>query len=332
MRYAYTIKNTDSVYTIYETLQLAANRGNCDVVWEHGTYIFGTDFYDWMYSQGIYVGFELPIGRGNRYYFNDSTIIGEYTGNNSTVHSNCNVMGRRQFGGSFEIYDATIIAKDIVYCVHDDGSKTDYPHIHNIIKGCRLEYIGGEYAKTNYICKPLGGGANFRGVTEVKNSILLIRNATRDTCASWHGLSVTPPAGIELDYRVELDNVYMNGTYGIYHSNQYDTNQNLSIFVHSSAFSSNINGNNVEEIAMNNTILTIANHSVTYNLTNVTASVSPDTIRDLNSLTLTLSGTNMQVTVMMGDADITNTSFDETTGSVTIDRITDNVVITASAD
>lgn len=124
----------------------------------------------------------------------------------------------------------------------------------------------------------------------------------------------------------------MNGTYGIYHSNQYDTNQNLSIFVHSSAFSSNINGNNVEEIAMNNTILTIANHSVTYNLTNVIASVSPDTIRDLNSLTLTLSGTNMQVTVMMGDADITNTSFNETTGSVTIDRVTDNVIITASAD
>ena len=79
----------------------------------------------------------------------------------------------------------------------------------------------------------------------------------------------------------------------------------------------------------------VVTHSVTQNLTNVTSSFSNATVNDGDALDLTLtadSGYTLDTpTVTMGGTDITSTAWSSTDSKVTIDSVTGDVVITATA-
>lgn len=76
-------------------------------------------------------------------------------------------------------------------------------------------------------------------------------------------------------------------------------------------------------------------HTVTQNLTNVTSDYSDPTVEEGSSLVVTLTpGSGYEigtVTVTIGGIDATGTTWDASTGKVTIDSVTANVVITATA-
>ena len=74
-------------------------------------------------------------------------------------------------------------------------------------------------------------------------------------------------------------------------------------------------------------------YSVEYNLTDVTSSNTATSIQsgESYSTTLTVSGELDTIAITMGGVDVTSTVYDESTGVITIDEVTGNIVITASA-
>ena len=78
-----------------------------------------------------------------------------------------------------------------------------------------------------------------------------------------------------------------------------------------------------------------ATRTVTQNLTDVTSSFTGNSVADGEAFTATLTAesgmTIGTVTVTMGGTDISETAWDETTGTVTITSVSGDVVITASA-
>lgn len=76
-------------------------------------------------------------------------------------------------------------------------------------------------------------------------------------------------------------------------------------------------------------------NSVTYNMTNVSASNAAATVENGGSYTTTLSAsigfTLASVTVTMGGIDITTAAYDSSTGAITVPVVTGDIVITASA-
>lgn len=77
-------------------------------------------------------------------------------------------------------------------------------------------------------------------------------------------------------------------------------------------------------------------YAITQALTNVTSSLSDESIEAGSALTATLTADDGYeidtVTVVMGEEDITSTAWDSETGKVTIASVTGDVVITATAD
>lgn len=238
------IYTSDSQIEIYNKLKNANDKGNCDVHFEPGTYNFDETLYDYLYNTlGFGVGFELPIGGGCRYYFHGATLIGSYNGSIQTVHENCNVIGCRQTNGNFELHDGTIIANDIVYCVHDDVGPRGDSHVH---KHINMHYIynGGEYAATHYICKCIGGGTGLNLVDVIDNCVLeKYTEHTDKNCVTFHGILTelsTPTKA-----RITISNTYMTGGCGVYHASESKNMETLE-FIINNCVTTNISHSNVD--------------------------------------------------------------------------------------
>lgn len=238
------ISTSDSQIEIYNKLKNANDKGDCDVHFENGTYNFDETLYDYMYNTlGMRVGFELPIGGGCRYYFHGATLIGSYNGSIQTVHENCNVIGCRQTNGNFELHEGTIIANDIVYCVHDDVGQRGSSHVHKHIN-MHYVYNGGEFAKTNYICKCIGGGTGLNLVDVIDNCVLekYTENADKN-CVTFHG--ITSAISVQSTARIIISNTYMTGGCGVYHASESKDMETLE-FIINNCVTTNINHSNVD--------------------------------------------------------------------------------------
>lgn len=226
------IYTTDTQLEIYNKMASAVELGNCDVHFENGTYNFDETLYDYMRNTlGFSVGFELPIGGGCRYYFHGATLIGEYNGDDTTVHENCNVIGCRRTNGNFELYDGTIIANDIVYCVHDDvgADTTKKSHIH---KHINMHYIynGGDFAAGNYICKCIGGGTGLNLAVVIDKCILEKTTDNDDkNCVTYHGLASAP--SVATTAKILITNTYMTGGCGAYHKAASEELETIQLIV-----------------------------------------------------------------------------------------------------
>lgn len=80
----------------------------------------------------------------------------------------------------------------------------------------------------------------------------------------------------------------------------------------------------------------VAQYTITNNLTNCTNSNSATVINDGSSYSGTLTASSGYVigtvTITMGNTDITSTSYESSTGAISISSVTGNIVITAEAD
>lgn len=176
------ILTTDSETDIFYKLRNARDAGNCDIFWERGTYEFTETLYNLLRtigefsSRGVY---ELPLGGNCNYYFNNSVIRASL----STFDGSCNVFGCvRQNKGNWRLYDGTIIAEKVCYCVHDEaqGELGSYVHeYHNMV----LSYVG----TGSDLAKPIGGGTGQYGEIVIDNCVFLNTNDLSNLDASWHG-------------------------------------------------------------------------------------------------------------------------------------------------
>lgn len=199
------INLTDSEEEIADKLFFAFYLGNCDVFWEHGTYYFNNVF---EYIHNKYNGAnnnELPIGGNCRYYFNDSTIIGNKQTTNEYIMNNESLFGVLRQSTSFEINDATFVANGLIYIVHDDagGNQRHYLHKYNNIK---MQYISKDL--TNDIRKCVGGGMG-------KDGHVIFNNCYFETdhqfAIKWHGNSTNSDAS---KIKIEIINSILKNAIG----------------------------------------------------------------------------------------------------------------------
>lgn len=132
------IERTDSDIVIYSKFKQAFSQKNTDVVFERGDYVL-EEVYNVMYQEiGSSYRIGLPIGNGNRYYLNGSTITGrlpqDYGGESFRI------LDTQQISTNFEIYDGTLIIGDTsninhtdsttIYCVHDESDSSLPASVH----------------------------------------------------------------------------------------------------------------------------------------------------------------------------------------------------------
>lgn len=152
------INASDNDTELFVKMKKAFDKGNVDVVFEKSTYTL-KDCYDYMRDIiGWNVWRGLPIGKGCRYYFNDSTIISNPPSDNFS--SSRNVLDTRQVGSDCEVNDVTLINNGGSYCIHDEeeGSLFPYCHKYNNVK---MIYNKTELTESENGPKPFGCGIGF---------------------------------------------------------------------------------------------------------------------------------------------------------------------------
>lgn len=164
----------DSETVILEKFTNAYNIGNCDVVFEPGTYTF-SDIFN-------HVNEEIPIGSNCHYYFNGSTIVGtKPTGITGTR----NMFGSLRTGGNYQLYDGILIGNSLTYIVHDeaDADKKMYTRkYHNMV----MQNNTGN--NTDDIRKCIGAGTGCHGVVEIDSCVFL---ADFGVDVSYHGIDIS---------------------------------------------------------------------------------------------------------------------------------------------
>ena len=122
------IMATDTDIEILVKMKKAFDEGNMDIFFEKSHYVikdaynYMVENYGWIDKNG------LPIGGGNRYYFNGSTFTSvrpeNYTG------QVINTFDTIRSASDFELHDVIIKPQDAYYLVHDESEGKDKPYYH----------------------------------------------------------------------------------------------------------------------------------------------------------------------------------------------------------
>lgn len=200
------IYTTDTQSEILSKLCDAYHTEDCDVIFEHGEYLFD-DIYVDMYNNGQRDYLEFPIGGRNRYYFNGSTITSDYSkykssGNPGITVSMFSCTYTNDKSESYELYDGNLIGKGITYIVHDEcgGKQGFYSHKYN---NMHFNYISD--AQTVYIRKCIGGGTGLFGESIFENCIF---KTDHECDLSFHGIS-TDKEDVS-HFKLQLSNCYLS--------------------------------------------------------------------------------------------------------------------------
>ena len=200
IRSVVNIYNSDTEIEIFEKLYDAYATGDCDVYFEHGTYNFDAIFELFKTRYGRSTAYELPIGGNCRYFFNGSVLKGTYTGTDENVLLNCSVLGSWRYPGGYELHDGTIIATDMVYAVHDEGSGKEEAYV-NV------------YDNMKFFCKKINRTANTLciGAGSGLYPTILIRDCYFDnedrTDFGWHGHTRNDT---ESEMNISISNCYIS--------------------------------------------------------------------------------------------------------------------------
>ena len=155
----------------YSLMEEAFETTNCDVYIGEGEYIYTNELIDRIRAKnqrGIH------IGNGCRYYFETGArIICEYTGKNrKDVCGYFSPLDSDNIASDFEIYNLNLLAKNVVYALHDEanGGETFCRHI---LQNCNIELDNSALSKEegNSLSKALGGGLG-------RSEEIIIRNCT----------------------------------------------------------------------------------------------------------------------------------------------------------
>lgn len=181
------IYKADTEVQILTKMLDAYESGNCDVMFENGTYTFAEIYIYMRDTLGWTWTMELPIGNNCRYYFNGSTLISNAP--ESAFSDSRNVLGCKAGSSnkmSYELYDGIIINNGGTYCVHDECLSGNAPYLHRY-KNMQMQYNNG--AATEGLSKCIGGGAGVNGIITIEDCVFENNNqriSTEDV--SWHGI------------------------------------------------------------------------------------------------------------------------------------------------
>ena len=151
------INAADGLDSYLNTMLDAFGKGDCDVHLHGGDIVYTNEFVDRIRSLGMR---GVPIGNGCRYYFDTGTrIICEYTGNNAAdVKGYFSPLDTWNLASDYEIYNLDLIAKNVVYALHDEANGFEQPCKH-LYKDCHLSLDNSALGDAgNGISKCIGGG------------------------------------------------------------------------------------------------------------------------------------------------------------------------------
>lgn len=198
-----TIKTSDSQIEIYNKMLDAVYTGDCDVVFEYGTYNFNSTLFDHInVKTGRVWGIGLPIGNNCRYYFNNSRLVADTNGVATAIVDECNLLDFTYVGGNFDLHDAILQLIGTGYIVHDEGSvSVESPYCHKYENIKFMDNAG--QISTGNLSKCIGGGAGKSGSVEIINCVFIGNDKNPDI--SWHGLN---PSDVSTTFRLSIANSY----------------------------------------------------------------------------------------------------------------------------
>lgn len=207
------INVSDTEEQILDKLYQAYSQGDTDVIWEYGNYNFSTVFDLIKTKHNRVNAFELPVGNGCAYYFNNSTIIGTKTSTDLTVQQNESLFGSWRKGGNYEMYDGTLIGNGLIYCVHDEvNDEPNHPYIrkyNNMKMYLNSDEDYSTYDKYN-LRKCVGGGGGVHGQIIIDKCVFI--NDYDNDDVSYHGLNKNDTPSV---FKVECYNSYLQRKIGL---------------------------------------------------------------------------------------------------------------------
>ena len=226
--------------TLYEGMIEAFNRGNCDVYIGTGTYDLISEDVPTKSIQGI------SLGKNCRYYFSSgSKVVCHYTGDNEDIQTNFSCFASFADYGDFEMYNCTIEASKIRYCVHDDnGSETDVTPYRHVFNGCNMTIDNENSVYETYHC--IGGGLGAYGNVVIQNCYFNSVNSSAGESAingdvSYHGNWANTTATqqgksnlivtnnyFEHNFTISSPNTETAKKYLLHTGNSYKANTNLT--------------------------------------------------------------------------------------------------------
>ena len=175
------------INNFYIKMLKAFTTGNCDVYIGKGDYIYTNELVDSIMSvrkRGI------PVGNGCRYFFETGAkLVCEYTGSNAAdVVDLFSPLDSWNRGGSWEIYNLDLVAKNTCYALHDESNGAD-EFYKRVYKNCWIELDNSALGNSsNTISKALGGGLGKHSEIIIEGCVFKATNPNGNgNAVSYHG-------------------------------------------------------------------------------------------------------------------------------------------------
>lgn len=255
------IRKEDNDTQLLIKMKDAFDNGNVDVIFEKATYTL-SEAYDYIRNTlGENWTIGLPVGKGCRYFFNDSTIISNPPADNYS--DSRNILDCQARGSDYEIHDVTLINNGGRYCIHDEGNGSNIPYLH------KYENVVMIYNKTDLTpdtgCKAFGCGTGFDASLSFDGCVFKHNNGQNVARLAVHAPTSNPN---NEPYRLHfsMKNCYFDD--GSVHINQSLTPTSaeagnfvkdvdtLDCFLFGNSFGSEFNNISANVIENNNTIRT----------------------------------------------------------------------------
>lgn len=238
----------------------AFDKGNVDVIFEKATYTL-SEAYDYIRNTlGENWTIGLPVGKGCRYFFNDSTIISNPPADNYS--DSRNILDCQAMGSDYEIYDVTLINNGGRYCIHDEGNSSKIPYCH------KYENVVMIYNKTELThdtgCKAFGCGTGFDASISFDGCVF-IHNGQEATRIAVHSATSNPDSSpcklhfIMKNCYIDVGSIWINQSEtptSAEAGNFVKDVDTLDCFLFGNSFGSEFNNISANVIENNNTIRT----------------------------------------------------------------------------
>ena len=158
--------------------------GNLDVYIHEGTYTFTNSLIETIRQNGKR---GIRIGNNNNYYFDVHTsVVCIYTGTEYVdVATYFSPFDTDNTGGNFEIHNLILLAKNVLYGIHDEMNASTTPSHHKFIN-CYI-VLDNSDAQSVSFDHAIGGGFGANCCIEHINGVYESVSNTRNRDVSYHG-------------------------------------------------------------------------------------------------------------------------------------------------
>lgn len=182
IRQRYDIYHTNDIFDFYKQMEYCYTKGNMDVYIHEGTYTFTNHLIEYIRQQNKR---GIRIGNNNRYYFDTNTsVICIYSGTSyHDIATFFSAFDSDNTGGNYELNNLLLLAKNILYGVHDESNASDIPTT-RIYRNCYLTLDNTDAQETSFN-HVIGGGFGDNCLIIHENCIYESTSNNRDV--SYHG-------------------------------------------------------------------------------------------------------------------------------------------------